>query len=138
MANAASAAKLARGAWFDRDGDPSTGVDGREFHVPWYEGKGKASRRPAPQLKLSATPTPFNPRVQLSYELPVSGPARLDAYDVRGRHVVTVLDRELSAGPGQIVWNGTDARGRSVSSGVYFFRLQQSARTETTRAVIVR
>jgi hypothetical protein len=138
VANAASAAKLARGAWFDRDGDPSTGLDGREFHVPWYEAKGKASRGRAPQLKLSATPTPFNPRVQLSYELPVSGPSRIDAYDVRGRHVVTVLDRDLSAGPGQVVWNGTDARGRSVGSGVYFFRLQQAARTETTRAVIVR
>jgi hypothetical protein len=138
MSNATNAVRLAQGQSFDRDGDPATGIDGREFRVPWYLGHGNATKRAGHRLHLSASPTPFNPRVQLSFELPSAGPARIDAYDVRGRHVATVLDRVMDAGPGEVTWSGSDVRDRPVSSGAYFFRLQHGGKTDTARAVIVR
>jgi hypothetical protein len=131
LANAASAVKLAKGAFLRRGGVTA--------HVPWYEARGRgrvadASRR----LRLDATPTPFNPRVQLQFELAVSGRARLEAYDVRGRHVATILDADLSRGLDSVVWGGMDRQNRPVASGVYFFRLEQAGNVATARAVIVR
>jgi len=41
LQNAAESAKTHAGQWFDRDRDSRTGVDGREFHVPWYRGPGE-------------------------------------------------------------------------------------------------
>ncbi len=136
--NAANAVRLADGKWFDRDGDPLTGIDGREFHVPWYRARGRSADAPRHRFRLSASPNPFNPRVQLQFELPVSGATRIDIYDSRGRRVATVLDEVMDAGPGQVVWDGIDHEGRAVSSGVYFLRMSQDALTETVRAVVVR
>jgi len=136
--NAANAVRLANGQRFDRDGDLSTGIDGREFHVPWYESKGRKPGGRHSGLRFSANPNPFNPRAELQFVLPVSGATRIDVYDTRGRLVANVLDQVMAAGPGRVVWDGTDIASREVSSGVYFLRLRQGTLTETIRAVVVR
>lgn len=136
--NAANAIRLANGEDFDRDGDLSTGVDGREFHVPWYLAEDRTPLGSRPGLQMTATPNPFNPRVQVQFVLPTRGATRLDVYDVRGRHVANLLDQVMDSGPGQVVWDGTDFASRAVSSGVYFMRLQQDSLTATARAVVVR
>ncbi len=70
-----------------------------------------------------ATPNPFNPRTTLSFDLPRDGRAQLTLYDLRGRKVVTLVDRHLTAGAHRAVWQGTDDHGRSAPSGVYLARL---------------
>jgi hypothetical protein len=136
--NAANAVRLANGEFFDRDGDLSTGAGGKEFHVAWYEGKGQKKGHARGRMHLKAIRSPSNPRIELQYELPVRAATRIDVFDTRGRRVATILDQVMDAGPGQLVWDGSDFRNRSVSSGVYFVRLQQEQLTATTRAVVVR
>jgi flagellar hook assembly protein FlgD len=60
--------------------------------------------------------------VDLSFSTGVPGIARLDVYDLAGRHVRAL--REGFAGPGEqrVVWDGRDDAGRSVATGVYFVR----------------
>jgi hypothetical protein len=48
---------------------------------------------------------------------------RLDVYDLRGAHVATLVDGVHAGGNGSVTWNGRDASGRPVASGVYFYRL---------------
>jgi hypothetical protein len=69
-------------------------------------------------------PNPFNPVTEISYELPAAGHVRIDVYDVRGRKVVTLVDEYQEPGRKTVSWNGLDAAGTAVSSGVYFCRLQ--------------
>jgi len=94
-----------------------------------------ASRRDEKVLQLAAAPprrvalyanvpNPFNPSTRIAFELPASGRAVLDVFDVKGRRVQRALDAELAAGPHTVVWNGRDERGRALPSGVYFYRLQ--------------
>jgi len=72
---------------------------------------------------VDARPNPFNPSTTLSFELARESVARLAIHDMRGRLVRTLVDGGLQAGAHQSVWDGRDASGRTVESGVYFARL---------------
>jgi len=71
----------------------------------------------------AGVPNPFNPRTALRYAVPMAGPVRLDVYDGRGAWLTTLVEREQTAGDHVAIWNGRDAHGRSVASGVYVVRL---------------
>ncbi len=90
---------------------------------------------PAPAAAtLNAAPNPFNPRTTFDFALPRAGHATLRVYDLRGQLVTTLIDGRLDAGPQQVDWNGTDAAGRPLPSGVYHARLT-SAGVVASRAV---
>jgi hypothetical protein len=69
-------------------------------------------------------PNPFNPKTTISFALPSAGTVRLAVFDVSGRRVTTLLDGAQPAGAHHVVWDGRDATGASLSSGVYFYRLE--------------
>lgn len=77
-------------------------------------------------------PNPFNPTTTIRFALPAAGRTRLSLYDPRGRHVRTVLDRDLEAGEHELV---LDARG--LASGVYWYRLESGSFTATRRMALV-
>ena len=89
---------------------------------------------PLPQsLALSAYPNPFNPVTTLTLHVPRTGLARLDVYDITGRLVRTLNDRVLSAGEHTFTLNAA-----SLSSGIYFARLQCGAQTASCKIALVR
>jgi hypothetical protein len=47
----------------------------------------------------------------------------VDVFDLRGRHV-RALSVIAGAGRSEVEWDGTDARGRQVASGQYFYRIR--------------
>ena len=57
----------------------------------------------------------------------------LEIYDVQGRLIERLVDAILSPGPHEVVWNGAESSGATVSNGVYFYVLRQGAfrRTKT-------
>ncbi len=69
-------------------------------------------------------PNPFNPRTTIAFSLDLPAHATLAVFDVRGRHVRTLLDADLPAGPHARLWDSTDAAGRPVAAGVYIYRLE--------------
>ncbi len=72
---------------------------------------------PVVTARLAAWPNPFNPAVTLAYES--DGPAELAIYDLRGR-----LLRDFAIeGHGSLSWDGRDAAGNELPSGIYFTRM---------------
>lgn len=69
-------------------------------------------------------PNPFNPSTVISYQLHRTGPVALRVYGIRGEVVRTLVSGSAGAGEYSAVWDGRDDRGRRVSSGVYFYRLE--------------
>ncbi len=100
-------------------------------------GTGGGAPRYANQLQQNR-PNPFNPATIIGFELERAGRVRLDVFDVGGRHVARLLDRELSAGPHSVAWSGSDGRGRRVASGVYLYRLTAGAFTHTRAMVLLK
>jgi hypothetical protein len=76
-------------------------------------------------------PNPFNPETTITYDLAAGSDVRLDIYSVTGQLVHTLVHAQQSAGRYRVVWQGNDALGRQLASGVYFYRIQ----TEEFRAV---
>jgi photosystem II stability/assembly factor-like uncharacterized protein len=81
----------------------------------------------------NAYPNPFNPSTNISFNLPAVSRIRLTVYDVLGREVEVLADGVYSAGRHEAVFN---AGGRP--SGIFFYRLQAGASTETKRLLLLR
>jgi plastocyanin len=83
-------------------------------------------------------PNPFNAGTVISYILEKGGHTSLKVFDILGREVITLLDDQQAAGRYGFSWDGRDARGTPLASGVYFYRLQTGQSTETRRMILLR
>ncbi|MFH1314070.1 MAG: SBBP repeat-containing protein [Candidatus Eisenbacteria bacterium] len=72
---------------------------------------------------LQSYPNPFNPAVTIQYYLSKSGFIAINAYDIRGRHVRSLVAGYEEAGAKMLVWDGCDDRGIPLGGGLYFLRL---------------
>ena len=69
-------------------------------------------------------PNPFNPRTTISFVVAEENLVALEVYNLRGLRLRTLVRDRRSAGLYEASWDGTDAAGQPLPSGVYFFRLQ--------------
>lgn len=83
-------------------------------------------------------PNPFNPVTTIHFDVARPGHVVLEVYDVLGRRVRTLVDRDLPASHRAIVWDGTDDRGTTVTTGVYFLRLVAGGTQETRKMIMVK
>ena len=78
-----------------------------------------------PRQTAAFAPNPLNPQSKLTFATAREGPARALLFDIQGRLIRTLLDTpRLAAGPHDYSFDGKDDRGRSLSSGVYFYRVR--------------
>ncbi len=69
-------------------------------------------------------PNPFNPETTLSFQIPERTRVRLSVYDVLGKTVKVLIEKELQAGAHSVQWQGRDKSGAAVPSGLYYYRLE--------------
>lgn len=82
-------------------------------------------------------PNPFNPRTEIRFELDAPGPYQIEIYDTAGRRV-RAFGGTGAAGVNSVRWDGLDALGAAVGSGVYHYRLVVDGVEATRRMVLVR
>jgi cysteine-rich repeat protein len=85
-----------------------------------------------------AIPSPFNPNTTITYRIPQAGYVELAIYDPAGRHVRTLVGHLMPAGEHEVQWDGQDAAGTRVASGVYLYRLQADDFAQTKRMVLLK
>lgn len=85
-----------------------------------------------------AFPTPFAARTTIGFDLKRSGRVAVRVYDITGRRLATLLDRDLVAGPQSVVWDGRDQAGARVRSGVYLVELSMGSERVGGRLVVTR
>lgn len=140
--------ELAENRWWD----PTTSPWGNFYKIAAVDQAGNQGEAGAPEA-VSGTPTPdvphrtalgrpapnpFNPATTFAFTLGEPGRVRLRVFDATGRRVAVLLDEYRSAGPHAAAWDGRDAAGRRVASGVYFCRLETGAHRETRSMVLVK
>jgi hypothetical protein len=77
---------------------------------------------------LPSYPNPFNGSTTIVFEALQEGHARVSVYDMRGRKVLVLLDREIGSGTHRVVWDGRHADGDICPSGIYFVQLELEGR----------
>ncbi|MBN1540503.1 T9SS type A sorting domain-containing protein, partial [candidate division KSB1 bacterium] len=81
-------------------------------------------------------PNPFNLETVLDFDLPQNGHTRLQIHNIRGQLVSTLIDDQRAAGSYRLVWDGRDALGRVLPTGVYLYTLQ-SGEFQMTRKLLL-
>ena len=88
-----------------------------------------------------ASPNPFTSRTEIRFVIPPGSCARdvtLGVYDSRGRLVSETVLRGQGPGESRFIWDGRDAAGNAVASGLYFYRMTWSGQSLTRRVVLLR
>lgn len=91
------------------------------------------------RLFLAPTyPNPAHPGTRLAYRLPNGGAVDLAVYDASGRRIATLQNGSQDAGIHHTQWDGRDADGRTVASGIYFATLRSDGSVLTRQFTVVR
>mgnify|MGYP001170845608 FL=1 len=83
-------------------------------------------------------PNPFNPVTRMDYTLPKRSRVVISIYNVLGQEVKTIINREQEYGYHSITWDGIDNRGKQMSSGVYFARMNSNSFSQTKKMLLVK
>ena len=86
-------------------------------------------------------PNPFNPSTTISYAVPEENgqvAVRLSVFNLRGQLVRILVDKSQGPGTYNVNWDGSDDRGRQISSGVYFYRLVANDYVSTRKMVVLK
>ncbi|HLT25008.1 MAG TPA: T9SS type A sorting domain-containing protein, partial [Ignavibacteria bacterium] len=78
-------------------------------------------------------PNPFNPSTIIRFDLVQSGYTRLSIYDVSGKKITVLVDANLSPGSYEYNFNA-----ENLPSGVYFYKIESEAFTETKRMILIK
>jgi len=62
----------------------------------------------------------------------------LEIFNLLGQKVSTLVRENLGAGHYTYKWNGTDEKGQTVASGIYFYRFQANNFVETKKMVLLK
>jgi hypothetical protein len=83
-------------------------------------------------------PNPFNPSTRIDYSLPEPSHVSIVVYDPAGRQVTTLVNESRPAGMNNVMWDGRNARGNPVASGVYFYRMTSNNRVLTKKMILLK
>lgn len=78
-------------------------------------------------------PNPFNPTTRIRYALPVQSQVNLSVYDITGRLITVLVNAQQAAGQYEVSFDAA-----TLSSGVYFYRLEAGAFSEMQQMVLLR
>ena len=83
-------------------------------------------------------PNPFNPETTIAFSTKENGPVSIDIYNIKGQKVKALVSENMQAGPHTVVWNGTNDNGKSVSSGVFFYRMKSGKYSSTKKMILMK
>ncbi|MDO9578232.1 MAG: right-handed parallel beta-helix repeat-containing protein, partial [Candidatus Cloacimonadales bacterium] len=82
-------------------------------------------------------PNPFNPETTISFSIPEDSKVGITIYNIKGQKVKTLVSEDLEKGIHKIVWDSKDSSGKSVSSGVYFYKLDVNGKTKGLKKMLL-
>ena len=83
-------------------------------------------------------PNPFNPATTIKYALPLAADVELTVYNVLGQPVRTLIAEHQNAGRYVVEWDATNDSGHSLSSGMYFYRLEAGGDLEVKKMLLLK
>jgi len=93
---------------------------------------------PSQYILRQSYPNPFNAEMVIKYEIPESNQVEITIYDITGKEVITLVNKNQPPGIYQIDWNGKDAKGGDVASGLYFYQLRAGSFVVSKKAIFIK
>jgi hypothetical protein len=83
-------------------------------------------------------PNPFNPETKISFSLTQDQEIEITVYNLKGQKVRTLYTGIIPSGEQSVVWNGKDDDGKSVGSGLYFYKLKTKDKELTKKMLLLK
>lgn len=83
-------------------------------------------------------PNPFNPETTISYSLAKAADVRLQIYNLKGQLIRSFEAYGKAAGKHSLAFDGLDAKGQSLASGMYFYRLQAGDSVQQRKMILMK
>lgn len=84
-------------------------------------------------------PNPFNPTTVISYSLPKASNVTIAVFNSIGQEIALLVNNQIQgAGQHKVSWNGKDASGRAVATGVYFYQLRTNEFMGTKKMLLLK
>ncbi|MCK5052201.1 MAG: right-handed parallel beta-helix repeat-containing protein [Candidatus Cloacimonetes bacterium] len=82
-------------------------------------------------------PNPFNPTTTISFSLQKNSKVELSIYNIKGQKIKSLLSNQTAVGEHSIVWDGKDASGKKVGSGIYLYKLNVNGKIEAVKKCLL-
>ncbi len=97
----------------------------------------------ADNFTVTAHPNPFNPSTTIRYNIPSvetnhALSVRVKIYNINGKLITTLVNKEQSAGWYEIKWNGTNKTGKAVPAGAYLSKVTVGNKVKTNKLTLLR
>ncbi len=109
----------------------------RSWIEPYLTGVSEKNARMQPDF-TAITPNPANRVQRVGFNLPVAGNVTVRVFSADGGLVQTVFQGMLTPGNHTVSWNLTDAAGRTVPNGLYFYEITAGRTAARIKASVLR
>lgn len=83
-------------------------------------------------------PNPFNPVTNIAFTIPEAGNVNIKIFNVKGQLVKNLKNEFMDKGQHIVQWNGTNDYNKSVSSGIYFIRVENNKQSAIRKALLLK
>ena len=83
-------------------------------------------------------PNPFNPETSIKFAIASESQVQVEIYNLAGQKVKTLINERMNPGIYCYVWNGKDDSDKSVTSGVYFYKMKAGNYTSTKKMILLK
>lgn len=83
-------------------------------------------------------PNPFNATTSLEVSLSQSEEVRIKIYDITGKEIRKLYEGQMQAGRHKLSWDGRNATGSTLPTGVYIIRVSAGQYTKTLKTVLLK
>ncbi len=108
------------------------------YNTSMFDTPNRMSDIERPELEIVNYPNPFNPETTISYSLKTDSDVDITIYNVKGQKVKTIVKGSRTKGNHSVVWSGEDNSGNSVSSGVYFCRIETDNASSLRKMLLIK
>jgi len=96
------------------------------------------TEQPGSLAELKIYPNPASGSISIEFENNNEQEIELSVYDITGKHIITLINKNIPPGVQQILWNGKDKNGKEVKSGSYLVSLSYGRNFVSQTVEIVR
>ena len=86
---------------------------------------------------ISNYPNPFNPTTTIDFSIQNDSKIELSVFNIKGQKIKTLTHSEFTGGSHSLIWNGDDELGKSVSSGIYLYKLNVNGKIESVKKCLL-
>jgi len=83
-------------------------------------------------------PNPFNPSTTITFDIARKGLVYIEIFNIKGQLVKTLANSVYDVGTHSVIWNGDDAFGKAVSSGIYFYRMRAEKYASVKKMLMIK